>query len=128
MDTGNNYTITTRHHHHIFKTRPQTSFSSKLPNHNFVNIWNEIDENLKLCSSKVLFKQLLRERYTALYLSHVHCLNKSCLECFGQNVTVVTTNNGTIKSCVSVHKCKHQLIDIYMQFLAQLASFTYSAI
>ena len=36
VDTGNNYTITTRHHHHIFKTRPRTTFSSKLPNHNFV--------------------------------------------------------------------------------------------
>ena len=79
VDTGNNYTITTLHHHHIFKTRPRTTFSSKLPNHNFVNIWNEIDENLKLCSSKVVFKQLLRKRYTALYLSHVNCLNRSCL-------------------------------------------------
>ena len=86
VDTGNNYTITTRHHHHIFKTRPRTTFSSKLPNHNFVNIWNEIDENLKLCSSKVMFKQLLCKRYTALYLSHVNCLNRSCLECFGQNM------------------------------------------
>ena len=84
VDTGN--TITTRHRHHIFKIRPRTTFSSKLPNHNFVNIWNEIDENLKLCSSKVMFKQLLRNRYTALYLSHVHCLNRNCLECFGQNM------------------------------------------
>ena len=50
-----------RHHHHIFKTRPRTKFSSKLPNHNFVNIWNEIDENLKSCSSKVIFKLLLRK-------------------------------------------------------------------
>ena len=25
--------------------------------------------------------------------------------------TVVTTNNGTNKSCVSVHMCKHQLLD-----------------
>ena len=41
VDTGNKYTITTRHHHHIFKTRPRTTFSSKLPNHNFVNIWKE---------------------------------------------------------------------------------------
>ena len=86
VDTGNKYTITTRHHHHIFKTRPRTTFSSKLPNHNFVNIWNELDENLKSCSSKVIFKLLLRKRYTALYLSHVHCLNTSCLECFGQNI------------------------------------------
>ena len=86
LSDGNNYTITTRHHHHIFKTRPRTTFSSKLPNHNFVNIWNEIDENLKLCSSKVMFKQLIRKRYTALYLSHVNCLNRSCLECFGQNM------------------------------------------
>ena len=86
VDTGNNYTITTRHHHHIFKTRPRTTFSSKLPNHNFVNIWNEIDENLKLCSSKVMFKQLLRKRYTDVYLSHLNCLNRSCLECFGQNM------------------------------------------
>ena len=74
VDTGNKYTITTRHHHHIFKTRPRTTFSSKLPNHNFVNIWNEIDENLKSCSSKVIFKLLLRKRYTAVYLSHVHAL------------------------------------------------------
>ena len=37
VDTGNNYAITTRHHHHI---RPRTTLSSKLPNHNFVNIWN----------------------------------------------------------------------------------------
>ena len=52
VDTGNNYTITTRHHHHIFKTRP-SRFSSKLPNHNFVNIWNENDENAvkKICSN-----------------------------------------------------------------------------
>ena len=92
VDTGNNYSITTRHRHHIFKTRPRTTFSSKLPNHNFVNIWNEIDENLKLCSSKVVFKQLLRKRYTALYLSHVHCLNTRCLECFGpKHLTVATT-------------------------------------
>ena len=28
VDTGNKYTITTRHHHHIFKTRPRTTFSS----------------------------------------------------------------------------------------------------
>ena len=77
--------ITTRHHHHIFKTRPRTTFSSKLPSHNFVNIWNEIDENLKLFSSKVIFKQLLRKR-TALYLSHVHCLNTICLQCSGQNI------------------------------------------
>ena len=62
VDTGNKYTITTRHHHDIFKTRPRTTFSSKLPNHNFVNIWNEIDENLKSCSSKVIFKLLLRKR------------------------------------------------------------------
>ena len=73
VDTGNNYTITTRHHHHIFKPRPRTTFSSKLPNHNFVNIWNEIDENLKLCSSNVMFKQLLRKCYKALHLSHLHC-------------------------------------------------------
>ena len=86
VDTGNKYTIITRHHHHIFKTRPRTTFSSKLPNHNFVNIWNEIDENIKSCSSKVIFKLLLRKRYAALYLSHVHCLNTSCLECFGQNI------------------------------------------
>ena len=71
VDTGNKNTITTRHHHHIFKTRPRTTFSSKLPNHNFVNIWNEIDENLKSCSSKVIFKLLLRKRYIQLCTSAI---------------------------------------------------------
>ena len=118
VDTGNNYTITTRHHHHN-KTRPRTTFSSKLPNHNFVNIWNEIDENLKLCSSKVMFKQLLC-LLTCLLSVIQFCTSAmsialtgvvwsvSAKTCYG----IVTTNNGTIKSCVSVHKCNHQLLDI----------------
>ena len=41
-------------------------------------------------------------------------------------MTVATTNNGTIQSCVSVHNCKYQLLD---QFLTHLAnSFTYTAV
>ena len=43
-----------------------------------------------------------------------------------KHVTVATTNNGAIQLCVSVHKCKHQLLD---QFLANLAnSFPYGAV
>ena len=45
VDAENNYTIDTRHNHHIFKTKHRTTFSSKLPKHNFVTIWNGININ-----------------------------------------------------------------------------------
>ena len=39
-----NYDITTRQSNRLYMTRPRTTFSSNLPNHNFANIWNEFDQ------------------------------------------------------------------------------------
>ena len=42
-----NYVITTRQCNRLYMTRPRTTFSSNLPNHNFTNIWNEFDQIYK---------------------------------------------------------------------------------
>ena len=47
-----NYDITTRQCNRLYMTRPRTTFSSNLPNHNFANIWNEFDQIYQKCKPK----------------------------------------------------------------------------
>ena len=43
MTNTSNYDITTRQSNILYITRPRTTFSSNLPNHNFAKMWNEFD-------------------------------------------------------------------------------------
>ena len=54
-----NYDITTRQRNRLYITRPRTTVSSNLPNHNFANIWNEFDQIYQKCKPKNKAKKLL---------------------------------------------------------------------
>ena len=82
LENESNYTITTRQQNRIYKTRPRTTFSSKLPNHKFIDIWNTIDSHLQQCNPKAKFKLLLRKLFIQSYASHVRCQNTRCTECY----------------------------------------------
>ena len=78
-----NYDIATRQGNRLYMTRPRTTFSSNLPNHNFANIWNEIDQIYKKCEPKNKAKKLLGKQFTYSYT--VRCHNPRCDECNNNN-------------------------------------------
>ena len=80
-----NYVITTRQCNRLYMTRPRTTFSSNLPNHNFANIWNEFDQIYKKCEPKNKAKKLLRKQFINSYLNTVRCHNPMCDECNNNN-------------------------------------------
>ena len=65
-------TITTRQHDNIQRLSPRTTFSSKLPKHNFIKIWNNIDELIRNQKSRNLFKRTLTKQFTAQYKTNVN--------------------------------------------------------
>ena len=82
MGNETNYTITTRQHQLIYKSRPRTKFSSRLPIHQFTNIWNQLDDYLQRCNSKIKLKHELRKCYLDSYQMSVRCHNIRCEQCF----------------------------------------------
>ena len=85
LENANNYGIITRLQTRLYITRPRTTFSSKLPNHNFDKIWNDFNENLQHCISKPKVKLLIQKGYVDAYLSIVCCRNPRCDECIENN-------------------------------------------
>ena len=79
------YAITTRQCNRLYMTRPRTTFSSNLPNHNFVNIWNKFDQIYQKCKSKHKAKKRLRNQFIDSYLNTVRCDNRMCNECNNDN-------------------------------------------
>ena len=75
------YAITTRQCNRLYMTRPRTTFSSNLPNHNFVNIWNKFDQIYQKCKPKHKVKKRLRNQFIDSYLNTVRCDNPMCNEC-----------------------------------------------
>ena len=75
-------TITTRQHDNIQRLRPRTTFSSKLPKHNFIKIWNNIDELIRNQKSRNLFKRTLTKQFTAQYKTNVKCTHRRCRDCY----------------------------------------------
>ena len=80
------YAITTRQCNRLYMTRPRTTFSSNLPNHNFVNIWNKFDQIYQTCKPKHKGKKLLRNQFIDSYLNTVRCDNPMCNECNNNNI------------------------------------------
>ena len=79
-------TVTTRQCNRLYMTRPRTTFSSNLPNHNFVNIWNKFDQIYQKCKPKHKAKKLLRNQFIDSYLNTVRCDNHMCNECNNNNI------------------------------------------
>ena len=80
-ETATHNTMYTRQHGLLKKERARTTFSSKLPKHNFTNIWNNISENIRNAVNRLLFKFILHNYYTDKYESLVICTNPTCPEC-----------------------------------------------
>ena len=80
LENATNYDIITRQQNRLYITRPRTTISSKLPNHNFVKIWNDFNENLQHCISKPKVKQLIQKGYVDACLSIVRCICNECIE------------------------------------------------
>ena len=80
-ETATHNTMYTRQHGLLKKERPRTTFSSKLPKHNFTNIWNNISENIRNAVNRRLFKFMLDNYYTDKYKSLVICTNPTCPDC-----------------------------------------------
>ena len=55
--------IITRQNNLIPQSRPRTTFSSKLPKHNFTRIWNKTGSTLAHGKSRLTFKRLLKNSY-----------------------------------------------------------------
>ena len=72
-ETATHNTMCTRQQSHglLKKERARTTFSSKLPKHNFTNIWNNISENIRNVANRRLFKCMLHKYYTDQYESLV---------------------------------------------------------
>ena len=64
----------TRQHDLIQKERPRTNFSTKLPKHNFTNIWNGISTTIRKATHRHKCKSLLRQHYLNQYKSKVNCI------------------------------------------------------
>ena len=63
--------IITRQNNLIPQSRPRTTFSSKLPKHNFTCIWNKTGSTLAHGKNKLTFKRLLKNRYLEAYETHI---------------------------------------------------------
>ena len=61
--------------------RPRTTFSSMLPIHFFVKLWNNIDEVVRKLKSRNAFKYHVNNYYLNQYKDHVTCTNLRCIEC-----------------------------------------------
>ena len=57
----------------IPQSRPRTTFSSKLPKHNFTRIWNKTGSTLAHGKNRLTFKRLLKNSYLEAYRSQIKC-------------------------------------------------------
>ena len=73
--------IITRQNNLIPQSRPRTTFSSKLPKHNFTRIWNKTGSTLAHGKKRLTFKRLLKNSYLEAYRSQIKCFNPRCTDC-----------------------------------------------
>ena len=83
LGTPSNIQINTRQYNIIYKpsTIPRTKFSSQLPSHKFISIWNNLDRNLRTTTSRSTFKNNLTNQILQEYSSYIHCQNPACKYC-----------------------------------------------
>ena len=74
-------TTIVRQHNLLGTEKPRTHFSSKLPKHNFIELWNNLNYNIQNLKPRHKFKSLLSKQYLSNYINQVHVLNSRCVEC-----------------------------------------------
>ena len=72
----------TRQIHTIYKDRPRTKFTSKLPKHCFPDIWNSMDKELRETQTRNKFKNKIKHNILANYNENVTCKLSRCPDCF----------------------------------------------
>ena len=58
---------TGRNFYNLFRFRPRTKFSSKLPGHKFPEIWNSLSNLSKASTSKRMFKNVIKNQLLLEY-------------------------------------------------------------
>ena len=69
----------TRQIHTIYKERPRTTFTSKLPKHCFPDIWNSLDTKLRETQTRNTFKNKIKYNILSNYNENVKC-NHTCIQ------------------------------------------------
>ena len=77
----NTHAINLRNNQTVYRERPRTKFSSKLPKHNFPLIWNQIDNTIEAIPSKQILTKTLMKLANNTYSENVHCDNIRCIQC-----------------------------------------------
>jgi len=71
----------TRQHNNFYVDKPRTKFSSRLPKHQFVKLWNDLGLDLKKCKTRNSLKTALKKEILSKYDKEVKCKNKHCPDC-----------------------------------------------
>ena len=71
----------TRQIHTIYKERPRTKFTSKLPKHCFPDIWNSLDKKLRETQTRNKFKNKIKYNILSNYNENVTCKFSRCPDC-----------------------------------------------
>lgn len=71
----------TRQLHNMVVYKPRTTYSAKLPKHQFVKIWNELPAILQTCKSRGTLKAELKKKILNTYETDVKCTNIACPDC-----------------------------------------------
>ena len=71
----------TRQIHTIYKERPRTKFTSKLPKHCFPDIWNSLDKKLRETQTRNKFKNKIKYNILSNYNENVKCKFSRCPDC-----------------------------------------------
>ncbi len=61
--------------------RPRTTFSEKLPFHNFPVIWNGMNNNIISITNRTQFKRTVKSSLISMYEDNVTCTNPVCPDC-----------------------------------------------
>ena len=68
-------------HQHANQKRARTKFSSLLPFHQMLKIWNELDDDLKEIQTLNMFKKRTHAYLLGKYENNVICANPRCGQC-----------------------------------------------
>ena len=71
----------TRQIHTIYKERPRTKFTTKLPKHCFPDIWNSLDKELRETQTRNKFKNKIKHNILSNYNENATCKFSKCPDC-----------------------------------------------
>lgn len=76
------HSIRTRAAGTYFREQPRTKFSSLLPKHNFLKLWNATLPEFHATEKRNTLKVSFKKQAIESYLEVVHCENTRCQQCY----------------------------------------------